>query len=43
MLQYGSTGDEVKELQTKLNTRGYNVGTVDGIFSNATLAAVKQF
>ena len=42
-LKKGSTGSDVRELQTKLNSIGYNCGSVDGIFGTKTLAAVKKF
>lgn len=42
-LKKGSTGSDVRELQTKLNSLGYNCGKVDGIFGTKTLAAVKRF
>ena len=42
-LKKGSTGSDVRELQTKLNTMGYNCGKVDGIFGTNTLAGVKRF
>ena len=38
----GSTGDEVKSLQTQLNTAGYNLAT-DGIYGNQTQAAVRDY
>ena len=37
----GSTGEDVRYLQTRLYERGYNVGTIDGKFGSRTLAAVK--
>lgn len=43
VLKRGSSGSQVRTLQTKLNNWGYNCGTVDGIFGSKTLAAVKQF
>lgn len=43
VLKTGSSGSQVRTLQTKLNNWGYNCGTVDGIFGSKTLAAVKQF
>ena len=43
VLKMGSSGSQVRTLQTKLNNWGYNCGTVDGIFGSKTLAAVKQF
>lgn len=35
-------GDDVKWLQYELRTRGYNI-VIDGVFGNATLAAVRSF
>lgn len=43
VLKMGSSGSQVRTLQTKLNNWGYKCGTVDGIFGSKTLAAVKQF
>lgn len=43
VLKMGSSGSQVRTLQTKLNRWGYDCGTVDGIFGSKTLAAVKQF
>lgn len=42
-LKRGSTGDEVKTLQTKLKRWGYYTGVVDGIFGSGTENAVKFF
>ena len=42
-LTSGMSGSDVRELQTKLNTLGYDCGTSTGIFDTTTLAAVKQF
>ena len=41
--KYGSRGDEVKQIQTKLKRWGYYNGNVDGIFGSGTLEAVKYF
>jgi N-acetylmuramoyl-L-alanine amidase len=41
--KYGSTGDEVKQIQTKLKNWGYYTGSVDGIYGSKTVAAVKLF
>ena len=41
--KYGSRGDEVKQIQTKLKRWGYYNGNVDGIYGSQTLAAVKWF
>ena len=41
--KYGSRGDEVKQIQTKLKRWGYYNGNIDGIYGNKTLAAVKLF
>lgn len=43
VLKVGSSGAQVKTLQTKLNNWGYDAGTVDGIFGSKTQAAVKRF
>lgn len=42
ILKIGSTGKDVKELQSNLNNRGYNLA-VDGIFGTNTLSAVKGY
>ena len=42
-LKKGSTGSDVRELQTKLNLLGYDCGEVNGTFGTSTLAAVKRF
>lgn len=42
-LRSGMSGSDVRELQTKLNSLGYECGYVNGIFGTETLAAVKQF
>lgn len=41
--QVGSRGDEVRAVQQKLKTLGYDPGTADGIYGTATARAVKQF
>ena len=41
--KYGSRGDEVRTIQTKLKRWGYYSGNIDGIYGSATLAAVKKF
>lgn len=41
--KYGSTGNEVKQIQTKLKDWGYYNGGVDGIYGNKTFEAVKKF
>ena len=41
--KYGSTGEEVRQIQTKLKTAGYYTGAVDGIFGAKTRDAVKAF
>ena len=43
VLKVGSSGAQVRTLQTKLNNWGYDAGAVDGIFGSNTLAAVKRF
>ena len=41
--QYGSSGEEVKQIQTKLRSWGYYSGSVDGIYGSKTYEAVKKF
>ena len=41
--KYGSRGEEVRQIQTKLKRWGYYNGSVDGIYGSQTLAAVKSF
>ena len=41
--KYGSRGNEVIQIQTKLKRWGYYNGSVDGIYGSQTLAAVKYF
>lgn len=41
--KYGSRGDEVKTIQTKLKRWGYYTGSIDGIYGTATMNAVKYF
>lgn len=39
----GSTGQEVKQIQTVLKQKGYYFGNIDGIFGTATRSAVRNF
>ena len=41
--KYGSRGNEVTTIQTKLKRWGYYNGSIDGIFGTQTLNAVKAF
>ena len=41
--KYGSRGQEVKEIQTRLKKWGYYSGSVDGIYGTATKNAVIKF
>ena len=41
--KYGSRGNEVKQIQTKLKNWGYYKGNADGIYGSQTLEAVKYF
>lgn len=41
--KYGSRGEEVRQIQTKLKRWGYYNGNVDGIYGNQTVTAVKYF
>ena len=42
-LRYGSTGEDVKELQTRLTDLGYYKGKISGNFLEATRSAVSKF
>lgn len=41
--KYGSRGNEVKQIQTKLKRWGYYNGNIDGIYGSQTVSAVKWF
>lgn len=41
--RYGSSGSEVRQIQTKLKSWGYYNGSVDGIYGTKTVNAVKYF
>ncbi len=41
--RYGSTGNEVTQIQTKLKRWGYYNGSVDGIYGSKTVTAVRAF
>jgi len=41
--RYGSRGEEVRTIQTKLKRWGYYKGNVDGVYGSQTLSAVKLF
>ncbi len=41
--KYGSRGNEVIQIQTKLKRWGYYNGNIDGIYGSQTVAAVKWF
>ena len=41
--KYGSTGEEVRQIQAKLKAAGYYTGAVDGIYGAKTRDAVKAF
>lgn len=43
VLKRGSSGSQVRTLQTKLKNWGYYTGSVDGIFGSKTVSAVKFF
>jgi len=43
ILSFGSTGGEVKGLQTKLKKLGYYHGVIDGLYGNSTLVGVSKF
>ena len=42
-LRKGSSGQAVKDLQTRLTELGYSCGTIDGKYGDKTAAAVKAF
>ena len=41
--KYGSRGEEVKKIQTKLKNWGYYNGNVDGIYGSKTFESIKRF
>ena len=41
--RFGSSGNEVRQIQTKLKNWGYYNGSVDGIYGSRTVSAVKSF
>ena len=41
--KYGSSGNEVIQIQTKLKRWGYYNGNIDGIYGSRTVAAVRSF
>ena len=41
--KFGSTGDEVRKIQTKLKQWGYYHGNIDGIYGSQTQSAVRHF
>jgi len=41
--KYGSSGNEVTQIQKKLKNWGYYTGSIDGIYGSKTVAAVKKF
>jgi peptidoglycan hydrolase-like protein with peptidoglycan-binding domain len=43
LLKQGATGEAVRQLQQALTNLGYDPGTVDGRFGDATESAVKAF
>ena len=42
-LREGSSGDDVKSVQSRLKALGYYTGTVDGNYGTGTMAAVASF
>ncbi|MCX6754725.1 MAG: S8 family serine peptidase, partial [Candidatus Nomurabacteria bacterium] len=42
-LKLGMTGNDVKELQIRLKSKGYFTGITSGVFGKITLVAVKKF
>lgn len=42
-IAYGSTGNDVRKMQSALKTKGFYKGTVDGVFGDSTRKAVISF
>ncbi len=42
-IEKGDRGEQVSSIQSRLNELGYSAGTVDGIFGEGTMSAIKQF
>ncbi len=42
-LQYGTTGEDVKRLQTRLTELGYYTGKISGNYLDATCSAIEKF
>ena len=40
---FGSRGEEVRQIQTKLKSLGFYSGAIDGVYGNGTKKAVTQF
>jgi peptidoglycan hydrolase-like protein with peptidoglycan-binding domain len=43
LIQEGSSGPLVKQLQDRLKEKGFNPGTIDGVFGLGTKSAVRAF
>jgi len=43
LIKYGSKGNAVKELQSNLNSLGFNIGVTDGIAGDNTVEGIKAF
>lgn len=41
--RFGSSGEEVKQIQQKLKSWGYYNGAIDGVYGSKTVEAVKKF
>lgn len=41
--RFGSTGQEVTNIQTRLKNWGYYTGNIDGVYGSKTVSAVKRF
>lgn len=42
-LRQGSRGNDVKALQSALNSKGFSAGTADGVFGSRTASALRSF
>ena len=41
--KFGSSGEEVKQIQSKLKSWGFYSGSIDGVYGSKTVEAVKAF
>lgn len=41
--KFGSSGEEVRQIQSKLKSWGFYTGSIDGVYGSQTVEAVKKF